>query len=295
MDQYLDLFLHYLMVEKGLSPRTLDAYGRDLVRYLKFLEGEGVAQPDAISAALILRFLTRLKDEGLAPRSRARLLVALRGFHKFLLGEAYSRSNPTLQVEAPRALHPLPHTLSPGEVEQLLAAPHGHEPLALRDRAMLEILYATGLRVSELVSLRQSDLQLDAGYLSTLGKGNKERIIPLGEVAMDELVSYLRHGRPVLVKAVQSPCLFLNRSGRGLTRQGFWKIIRRRAREAGIAKKISPHTLRHSFATHLLENGADLRAVQTLLGHADISTTQIYTHVSRERLKKLHRQHHPRG
>ncbi|HAD03700.1 MAG: site-specific tyrosine recombinase XerD [Desulfuromonadales bacterium GWD2_61_12] len=295
MDQYLDLFFHYLTVEKGLSPRTLDAYGRDLVRYLKFLQGEKIGQPDDISAALILRFLTRLKEEGLAPRSRARLLVALRGFHKFLLAEQYCRSNPTLQVEAPRALHPLPHTLSPGEVEQLLAAPLGNAPLELRDRAMLEILYATGLRVSELVSLRQTDLQMDAGYLSTLGKGNKERIIPLGEVAMDELDHYLRHGRPALVKSVPSPCLFLNRSGRGLTRQGFWKIIRRRARAAGISKRISPHTLRHSFATHLLENGADLRAVQTLLGHADISTTQIYTHVSRERLKKLHRQHHPRG
>jgi integrase/recombinase XerD len=296
MDHYLDLFLHYLTVEKGLSPRTLEAYGRDLVRYLKFLGNERVVDLDGISAALVLRFLTRLKEEGLAPRSRARVLVALRGWHKFLLSEQYCRSNPTIQIEAPRALHPLPHTLSPGEVEQLLAAPLGDDPLELRDRAMLEILYATGLRVSELVALRQSNLQLDAGFLSTMGKGSKERIIPLGEVALDELTRYLQYGRPALGKSdQQSPCLFLNRSGNGLTRQGFWKIIRRRAREAGIGKKISPHTLRHSFATHLLENGADLRAVQTLLGHADISTTQIYTHVSRERLKKLHRQHHPRG
>lgn len=295
MDQYLDLFLDYLVVEKGLSPRTLDAYGRDLVRYLTFLQHEKIDQLDDISAALVLRFLTRLKEEGLVPRSRARVLVALRGWHKFLLNEQYCRSNPTVQIEAPRALHPLPHTLSPSEVEELLAAPRGDEPLELRDRAMLEILYATGLRVSELVALRQTNLQLDAGFLSTLGKGNKERIIPLGDVAIAELLRYLQHGRPALAKTTPNPCLFLNRSGKGLTRQGFWKIIRRRARAAGIGKKISPHTLRHSFATHLLENGADLRAVQTLLGHADISTTQIYTHVSRERLKKLHRQHHPRG
>ena len=221
--------------------------------------------------------------------------MALRVFHRFLLAEGYAGTNPTLQVQAPRSLSPLPHTLSTAEVERLLAAPAGTAPLALRDRAMFELLYATGLRVSELVGLQRGDLQLDAGYLSTLGKGGKQRIVPMGEAAMLELRRYVQHGRPQLEKGSGTSLLFLNRSGRGLTRQGFWKIIKRRAQEAGILKNITPHTLRHSFATHLLENGADLRAVQTMLGHADISTTQIYTHVTRERLRRLHEQFHPRG
>ncbi len=197
-------------------------------------------------------------------------------------------------MEAPKSLNPLPHTLSMVEVDRLLAAPVGDEALNLRDRAMLELLYATGLRVSELVGLKLGDLQLDVGYLTAFGKRSKQRIVPLGESALAELRRYLGLGRPFLDK-VGSRILFLNRGGKGLTRQGFWKIIKRRALEAGIHKKISPHTLRHSFATHLLENGADLRSVQTMLGHADISTTQIYTHVTRERLKKIHEQFHPRG
>ena len=295
METFLDLFLNYLVVEKGLSRNTLDAYGRDLARYLECLAKASITSPDQVTPALVLRFLAQLKDQGLAPRSRARTLVALRTFHRFLLQEGYARANPAARVEAPKSLQPLPHTLSPLEVERLLQAPTGDKPLALRDRAMLEILYATGLRVSELVGLKQENLQLDIGYLVTFGKGRKERIVPMGEVSMAALRTYLQLGRPLLCRETNSVLLFLNRGGKGLTRQGFWKIIKRRALQAGIAKNIMPHTLRHSFATHLLENGADLRSVQTMLGHADISTTQIYTHVTRERLKQLHGQFHPRG
>jgi integrase/recombinase XerD len=294
MNEHLDIFLHYLTVEKGLARNTLDAYGRDLARYVDFLAGNGVVEPDAVSSSLVLRFLAALKEAGLSPRSRARALVALRTFHRFLLAEEHATVNPTTQVEAPKSLQRLPQTLSPAEVERLLAAPRSEEPRFLRDRAMLEVLYATGLRVTELVELRVADLQLEVGYLSAFGKRSKQRIVPLGEAALTEVRYYLQLGRPFLDKESGSATLFLNRAGKGLTRQGFWKIIKRYALAAGIRKNITPHTLRHSFATHLLENGADLRAVQTMLGHADISTTQIYTHVTRERLKRIHEQHHPR-
>ncbi len=295
MNHKLDVFLNYLTVEKGLSSNTLDAYGRDLARYAGFLREQEVLQPDQVTSGLVLDFLGSLKKAGLSSRSRARTLVALRTFHRFLLAEGYATANPTCQIQAPRTLSGLPKTLSPEEVDRLLGSPSGDSYLDRRDRAMFEVLYATGLRVSELVKLKVSDLQLDAGYLTAFGKGGKQRIVPLGESALDELRDYLDIGRFLLDKGWSSPILFLNRSGNGLTRQGFWKIIKRRALQAGIRKNISPHTLRHSFATHLLDNGADLRAVQTMLGHVDISTTQIYTHVTRERLKRLHAQIHPRG
>jgi len=295
MDQYLDLFLNFLVVEKGLSKNTLDAYGRDLARYLSFLREERIDTPEEIRTVFLLRFLARLKEEGLGPRSRARVLVSLRGFHRFLHVEGYCEQNPASRIEAPKNLPGLPKVLSSSEVESLLGAPCGEGALALRDRAMLEVLYATGLRVSELVGLAIGQLHLDAGFLRATGKGSKQRIVPLGEVATEAVTRYIDFGRPLLLKEGTTDALFLNRSGRGLTRQGFWKMMKRRAREAGIFKNITPHTLRHSFATHLLENGADLRAVQTMLGHADIATTQIYTHVTRERLHKVHEKHHPRG
>lgn len=295
MNQKLDVFLNYLTVEKGLSANTLDAYGRDLSRYVGFLLKKGAMQPNQASALLILEFLGSLKKAGLSSRSRARALVALRTFHRFLLTEGYATDNPTSQIQAPRTLSCLPKTLSPEEVERLLGAPVGDGSLDQRDRAMFDLLYATGLRVSELVGLKISDLQLDVGYLTAFGKRSKQRIVPMGESALEALRNYLDVGRLALDKGRGSLVLFLNRSGNGLTRQGFWKIIKRRAMQAGISKNITPHTLRHSFATHLLDNGADLRAVQTMLGHADISTTQIYTHVTRERLKRLHAQIHPRG
>jgi len=294
MEQYLDPYLNCLLVERGLSANTIEAYSRDLSRYLDFLERQKVGEANQVTPALVLRFLAHLKEAGLSPRSRARTLASLRMFHKFLLAEGLATANPTSRVEAPKSFNALPHTLSPGEVERLLASPKGEESLALRDRAMLELLYATGLRVSELIGLQLGSLQIDVGYLSAFGKRSKERIVPVGEAAIEELRRYLSQSRPFLDKE-GGRFLFLNRQGRGLTRQGFWKIIKRRAREAGISKNITPHTLRHSFATHLLENGADLRSVQAMLGHADISTTQIYTHVTRERLRKIHQQHHPRG
>ena len=295
MNHYLDHYLNYLAVERGLANNTLDAYGRDLARYLDYLESQKIAALENISAAVVLRFLSHLKDVGLSPRSRARALAALRTFHKFLVREKITQDNPTDQVVSPKSLTALPHTLAPLDVESLLSSPKGESPLAWRDRAMLEIIYATGLRVSELVSLKLSDLQMDVGYLTAFGKRSKQRIVPLGESAVAALQEYLQNGRPGLEKQKGSHFLFLNRSGEGLTRQGFWKIIKRRALEAGISQSITPHTMRHSFATHLLENGADLRSVQAMLGHADISTTQIYTHVTRERLRKMHAEHHPRG
>lgn len=295
MDRYLDYFLNYLAVEKGLSLNTLEAYGRDLTGYLDYLSNSGISAPDDIRQKQVLQFLAARKTAGLSPRSRARTLSALRTFHRFLLNENYSEQEPTALIEAPRILQPLPKLLSQAEVERLLNAPQGDDPLVLRDRALLEVLYATGMRVSELVGLSLGDLKLDIGCLNAFGKGSKQRLIPLGEVAIDILQDYLHNGRPKLQAATITERVFLNRRGKGLSRQGFWKNLKRYALAANISQQVYPHMLRHSFATHLLENGADLRAVQTMLGHADISTTQIYTHVIQARLKQVHQQFHPRG
>ncbi len=295
MNHYLDNFLNYLKVEKGLSLHTLDAYGRDLANYLEFLQNAAVTSPDKIGQQQVLRFLAAQKTAGLAPRSRARTLSALRTFHRFLLREKYADLDPTALIESPRTVQPLPKLLSQAEVERLLAAPQGESVLVLRDRAMLEVLYATGMRVSELVGLRLGDLKLDIGCVNAFGKGGKQRLIPLGEVALEILQDYLHNGRPQLQTVEIVDQLFLNRRGKSLSRQGFWKTLQRYALLAGITQNVYPHMLRHSFATHLLENGADLRAVQTMLGHVDISTTQIYTHVIQERLKQIHQQFHPRG
>ncbi len=295
MDQYLDIYLNYLLVEKGLSRNTVDAYSRDLCRYLQFLAERSVAAVEQVAQADVLAFLAWLKSSGLAPRSRARSLSSVRSFHRFLLAEKLASRDPTLLLESPKVLRSLPRLLSQREVEALLAAPSSEDPLDIRDRALLEVLYATGLRVSELVGLKLADINRDIGCLSTLGKGSKQRLVPLGEVAMEAVEEYLAGARQALKPRAACRHLFLNRRGLGLSRQGCWKILRRHAARAGIGFKIYPHMLRHSFATHLLENGADLRAVQVMLGHADISTTQIYTHVIRERLKQIHAQYHPRG
>jgi len=295
MDRYLDYFLHYLEIERGLSANTLEAYGRDLARYLEFLDQEGFASLEEVRQQQILRYLETLQGRKVAPRSRGRALSALRMFHRFLLQEKYLAVDPTALVESPRTLQPLPRLLSQQEVEKLLSAPQGEGALSLRDRAMLEVLYATGTRVSELIGLRCGDLKLDIGCINAFGKGGKQRLIPLGEVALETLQEYLQYGRPQMIRDPRIDQLFLNRQGKGMSRQGFWKNLKRYALQAGIVQDVYPHMLRHSFATHLLENGADLRAVQTMLGHADISTTQIYTHVIQERLKKVHQQYHPRG
>lgn len=295
MNAYLDLFLSYLAVEKGLTRNTLEAYSRDIVRYLDYLERTRIADPCTITPLQVAGFIAALMEEGLAPRSRARTLSALRMFHKFLVREGYCATNPTAIIESPRMVRSLPKVLSAREVEALLAGPAGDEATEVRDRAMLELLYATGLRVSELVTLRLRDVNLDAGYLLTTGKGEKERLVPLGDAARDAVLTYLRQVRSSQDPAGDNPYLFLTRLRDRMTRQAFWNIIKKRALETGIRKNISPHTLRHSFATHLLENGADLRSVQLMLGHADLATTQIYTHITRERLKRIHRELHPRG
>ena len=296
MDRYLDFFFNFLSVEKGLSSNTLNAYGRDLAVYTDYLKmHEKITDPVAINQSMVLHYLNFLKSRGLSPRSRARNLSTLRSFHRFLLRENYTEHDPTALLESPRSLPALPRLLSKKEVECLLQAPTGDTPIAVRDRAMLEVLYATGMRVSELVGLRLGDLKLDIGCLNAFGKGSKQRLIPLGEVAIEILQEYLQNGRHKLLKNLTSEEVFLNVRGRKLSRQGFWKNLRNYALKAEIKQKVYPHMLRHSFATHLLENGADLRSVQTMLGHVDISTTQIYTHVIQERLQKLHQQYHPRG
>jgi len=295
MNDFLDLFISYLAVEKGLSGNTQEAYSRDLARYLDYLERKGRATPSSISSGDVAAFLGTLKEAGIGPRSRARCLSAIRMFHKFLMIESYAETNPASIIEAPRTLHKLPEFLSAQEVDALFAACVGTSGENIRDLAMLELLYATGLRVSELVNLKLREVNLDSGYLMTLGKGSKERLVPIGESACQRVTAYLEGVRYRYDPDRRNKFLFLSRLGDAMSRQAFWNIIKKRAYQAGISKHISPHTLRHSFATHLLENGADLRSVQVMLGHADLSTTQIYTHVSRERLKRLHQQIHPRG
>ena len=296
MDQYLDYYFNFLSVEKGLSANTLSAYSRDLTSYSRYLaEQEKVTDPADISQSMLLNYLTFIKNNGHSPRSRARVLSALRGFHRFLLREQHASHDPSALIESPRSLSSLPRLLSQKEVERLLLAPEGDSPIATRDKAMLEVLYATGMRVSELVGLRLGDLKLDIGCLNAFGKGSKQRLIPLGEDALEFLQEYLQNGRLKLLKNSSREEVFLNARGKKLSRQGFWKILRAYAIKAEIKQKVYPHMLRHSFATHLLENGADLRSVQTMLGHVDISTTQIYTHVIQSRLLKVHQQYHPRG
>lgn len=295
MNEYLDMFLTFLAVEKGLSANTLEAYSRDAGRYLSFLEREGCVEPKEIRPLHIATFLASLKDAGLGSRSRARALSCVRMFHRFLERDGYTTVNPASRIDVPKTAEKLPVIMSFREVEALLAAPGGESAIDARDKAMLELLYATGLRVSELIHLKTREVNLTAGFVLAFGKGGKERLVPLGEQAMVSLGRYLVGARRELDKSGVNDYLFLSRIGRPMTRQAFWDIIKKRACQAGIGKNISPHTLRHSFATHLLENGADLRSVQLMLGHADLSSTQIYTHITRERLKRIHEEFHPRG
>ncbi|HXY61378.1 MAG TPA: site-specific tyrosine recombinase XerD [Nitrospirota bacterium] len=291
-NELLEKFINFLAVEKGLARNTLDSYERDLRKYLNFMKSK---RADDISASEVKAFMTWLSSTGISAPSIARCLAAVRGFHKYLVTDGFSRRDPTADLETPRGWKRLPKTLSGTDVEALLKQPDPVNPIGLRDKAMLELLYATGLRVSELVGLKLNDINLERGFLMVLGKGSKERAVPLGEEAVFFVQSYLDHGRPFLLKGSNSDDLFISSRRRRITRQMFWTRIKYYARTAGIERVVSPHTLRHSFATHLLDNGADLRAVQAMLGHSDISTTQIYTHVSRERLKKIHEKYHPRG
>ncbi len=286
-------FLEHLAAERGLAPNTVAAYRRDLGLLGASLR-KG-AFPEQASRADILDALRRLRLDGRSPRSLARWVVAIRSFFAFLAHEGIVAEDPSARLDTPRIWRPLPRVLSFDEVERLLSSPSRAEPRELRDAAMMELLYATGLRVSELVGLRLRDLHSDAGTLRCFGKGSKERIVPIGAEADATVRDYLVRGRLALLGPRQSEFLFVGRRGRPLTRQGFWKLLRAYGKRAGIQSPLSPHGVRHSFATHLLENGADLRSVQLLLGHADISTTQIYTHVNRERLRRLYEDFHPRA
>lgn len=290
---YLPIFLDYLAVEKGLAANSLAAYRADLRHFGHWLQEKGIAL-DRVERIDIVRYFQSLRAAGISARSVARALAAIRGLFRFLLAERHLERDPTENLESPKLWTTLPKSILPGEVEALLAAPDVSTREGLRDRAMLELLYATGLRVSELIRVRLDEIVMDAGFLRTMGKGSKERIVPFGDTARDAILSYLDHGRADLDR-LGDPHLFLSRRGRPMTRQSFWMKIVRYARDAGIRTHISPHVLRHSFATHLLENGADLRSVQLMLGHSDISTTQIYTHVSRARLQKIYEQFHPRA
>ncbi len=291
----MDRYLNYLLIEKGLSGNTLAAYRADLTRFAGFLEAGGINSLGAADSAAILRHLIGLRDSGMGPRSRARHLVALRGFFRFLVQEKVLEKNPATRIDLPKSGLKLPDVLSAAEIDRILNLPDGKKPAAVRDAAMIELMYAAGLRVSELVTVRLQDVNLNGCCVRVMGKGAKERMVPFGQPARRKIDDYVKTARPLLLRTHISPFLFVARAGKPMTRQGFWKILKRCARAAGIIKAITPHSLRHSFASHLLEGGADLRSVQIMLGHVDISTTQIYTHVARDHLKRMHEKYHPRG
>ncbi len=293
-DALLDRYIDFLMVEKGLAAQTIEAYSRDLVRYISFLDESGRAAVSEADTPLILKYLISMREDGLNARSRARHLVSIRGFYRFLAQEEILSSDPTRLIDLPKSGLKLPDVLTIDEVKRLLEAPDPKKPSGCRDAAMLELLYAAGLRVSELITLKLQDVNLTAGYVRVFGKGAKERVVPIGQYAQEKIRRYTTGARQALLTDRISATLFVARAGKPLSRQGFWKLIKRYGLRAGLRKVITPHTLRHSFASHLLEGGADLRAVQTMLGHADIATTQIYTHVARDHLKYLHHKFHPR-
>ena len=290
----IDAFLSMILVEKGLAWNTIQAYARDLAKLANYLQSHGISTWREVDATHVRSFVASLRAAGLNSRSIARHSVTVRQLLAFLQAEGQVKNGLLPSLSLPVAARKLPQVLSAEDVRKLLAQPNASKPLGARDKAMLELLYASGLRVSELVTLRTAQVNFQGDYLTVRGKGGKSRAVPFGRWARETLREYLNNVRRLLLKGKSSVYLFTNRSGKPLSRQGFWKIIRSYALGAGIEKRVTPHTLRHSFATHLLEGGADLRAVQAMLGHADISTTQIYTHVDGARLKKVHREHHPR-
>ncbi len=294
-DGLLDAYLVHLRVERGLAHRSVEAYSADLIRFAVFVRQDLSGTFATVDTGGVSAWLVSLARAGISARAQARKLSALRGFYKFLMAERTITVDPTTLVSGPRLPRKLPHVLSFAEVESLLAVPDTHTPRGCRDAAMIQILYASGLRVSELVGLKLADLDMDQCVVAALGKGNKRRLVPFGEVARDALKKYLVEIRGRWVTRGPTAHVFLTERGKGMTRQGFWKLLGRYARTAGITRAISPHKLRHSFATHLLERGADLRAVQSMLGHADIATTQVYTHVTTDHLRNAHARFHPRG
>ncbi len=294
MRKLIDEFLNYLTVERGLSQNTIISYRRDLNKYINYLESKKIDSLENTDRSTVLSFVLSQKDKGLSVNSIARNLVAIKVFYRFLFRERFIKEDPTSVLDSPKLWKHLPDVLTSDEVEELLKCPNLKDWMGIRDKAALELMYATGMRVSEVTDLKLADAKLDVGYVRCVGKGQKERIIPLGRKAIQAIKRYLDKVRPTLIKPSGSPALFLTRLGKKMSRQTLWKIIKRYARLAKINKRITPHTLRHSFATHLLERGADLRVVQEMLGHASISTTQIYTHIDRGRLKSIHHKYHPR-
>ena len=291
----LEQFRDYLALEAGSSPHTVENYLRDVRRLVAYGESKGVRGPGYVTAAQLREFVYFLKDLGLAATTIRRQVSALRTYYKFLVGEGVVARDPSERIESPKRWRTLPSVLSVADIEKLLAAPNTDEPLAIRDRAILEFAYATGVRVSELVGLTLQDILFEEGVARVFGKGAKERLVPVGRRALGAVALYAREIRPTLDKGVGRGALFLNARGGRLSRVGAWGVIKKMAKRAGITKRVTPHTLRHTFATHLLEGGADLRAVQEMLGHADLSTTQLYTHVDRDYLRSVHKSYHPRA
>ena len=288
--------MHFLQIEKSLSENSISAYRIDINRYVEFLEAHAVTKLDAIADAQVSKYLQMLYEIGLSPRSVSRNLTAIKGLYKFLIAEELLTKNPVEIVELPKLSRPLPDVLHQHEIEKILNQPDSAKPLGLRDRAILETLYATGMRVSELISLKQQDIMRTEGIVRVFGKGSKERLVPIGKPALDWIAKYQKNARAELAKTGRGKdVVFLNARGGPMSRMAIWNIVREYTNDAGIKKEIHPHTFRHSFATHLLEGGADLRAVQEMLGHAFIVTTQIYTHIDREYLKEVHKTFHPRG
>lgn len=296
MENDLNDYIHYLKVERGLSENTIVSYRRDLSQYLAFLQANKIEAWDEIDRFFVMSFLKHLSTEQKSSATITRMISSLRKFHQFLRQERYTDQDPMQHIETPKKAQKLPKTLSLDEVVKLIETPNTVDKYGIRDRAILEVMYATGLRVTELISLRLDNLHLSLGLIQTVGKGDKERIIPLGDMAIKWIDIYMEKSRPLLANREQNePYLFLNHHGRGFSRQGIWKNLKRYVDQAGIKKEVTPHTLRHSFATHLLENGADLRVVQELLGHTDISTTQIYTHITKQRMADVYKDHFPRA
>ncbi|AKO94033.1 site-specific tyrosine recombinase XerD [Priestia filamentosa] len=297
MNLTIEDFIHYLVVERGLASNTIESYKRDLVKYAEYLKKvETVSSFEEVTREHIIAFMRYMMENGKSSKTIARHVASIRSFHQFLLREHIMDKDPSVHIETPQVERTLPKVLSPDEVEALLTAPDESTPFGKREKAMLELLYATGIRVTELMNLNVEDVHMTMGFVRCIGKGDKERIVPMGKMASEALQKYIEESRSKLLKRNQKEeALFLNHHGRRLTRQGFWKILKKLALSAQIEKELTPHTLRHSFATHLLENGADLRAVQEMLGHADISTTQIYTHVTKKRLKDVYNEFHPRA
>ena len=295
LDIFVDQYISYLVFEKGLSEKTIESYSSDLSKYLEFLKQKGVKDITQADTPMILKHLIALRESGLGSKSCARHLITLRGFYKFLAQEKVLEFDPAKLIDLPKSGLKLPDVLSVSEVNLLLNIPDINTPLGKRNSAMLELLYAAGLRVSELVNLKFLDVNLEACFVRVMGKGSKERIVPFGLYAKNKIDDYVNNSRPLLLKNRISKYLFVARAGKPMTRQGFWKLLKQYVKQAKIKKKVTPHSLRHSFASHLLEGGADLRTVQVLLGHVDISSTQIYTHVARDHLRQIHEKYHPRG